>query len=111
MKSAELFGLDGRTALATGSPRGLGREIALCLAQNGASLVLADVVYPEETAGQIQSFGSRCLAIQTDISDEAAVKHLVKSLLSEYAQVDIVVNNPGISQLSYTPTENLPVEK
>ena len=46
----ELFGLNGKTAMVTGSAQGLGKEIALALAKCGASLILAEFEYPEETA-------------------------------------------------------------
>lgn len=111
MGYSELFKLDGKIALVTGSARGLGKEIALSLAQNGASLILADIVYPEQTAKEIEDIGLRCLSIQMDISDEAKVENLVKRSISEYKKVDILINNAGISQLSYTPTEEMPIEE
>jgi NAD(P)-dependent dehydrogenase (short-subunit alcohol dehydrogenase family) len=111
MDSSELFRLEGKIALVTGSAQGLGKEIALSLAQNGCSLVLADIVYPEETKNQIKILGSRCISLQTDISDEVEVKNLVKEAISNFKKVDILVNNAGISQLSYTPTEDLPIEE
>ena len=49
MDVSELFNLKGKTALVTGSAQGLGKEIVLNLARNGASLVLADILYPEQT--------------------------------------------------------------
>jgi len=111
MDFSELFRLDGRTALVTGSAQGLGKEIAVSLAQNGASLILADIVYPEETAKHIENIGSHCVSIQTDISDETQVENLAKRSISEYKKVDILVNNAGISQLTHTPTEEMPVEE
>ena len=78
MAPADLFRLDGKTALVTGSARGLGKEIALGLAQYGASLILADKEHPEKTAEQIKNTGARCIAIQTDISDEAQEKNLTE---------------------------------
>ena len=111
MHSSELFRLDGKIAVVTGSTQGLGKEIALSLAQNGCSLVLADIVYPEETKNQIKILGSRCISLQTDISDEVQVKNLVEEAISNFKKVDILVNNAGISQLSYTPTEDLPIEE
>jgi NAD(P)-dependent dehydrogenase (short-subunit alcohol dehydrogenase family) len=111
MEASELFRVDGKTALVTGSARGLGREIALSLAQNGASLILADIVYPEETAVEIENIGSRYIPIRTDISDETEVENLTKKSLAEYKRIDILVNNAGMSQLSYTPTEDLPIEE
>ncbi len=109
MDFRELFTLGGKTALVTGAARGLGREISLGLAQYGASLILADAVYPQETAKLVKQCGSRCLAFQTDISDESQVQELTKMAGDEYRQVDILVNNAGVSQLSYTATEDLSV--
>jgi len=111
MDSSELFRLEGKIALVTGSAQGLGKEIALTLAQNGCSLVLADIAYPEETAKQIEEIGSRSISVKADISDEAEVKDMVEKAISEYKKVDILVNNAGISQLSYTATEDLPIEE
>ena len=111
MDFRELFTLGGKTALVTGAARGLGREISLGLAQYGASLIIADAVYPQETAKLVKQCGSRCLAFQTDISDESQVQELTKMAGAEYRQVDILVNNAGVSQLSYTATEDLPVDE
>ncbi len=111
MDLAKLFRLDGRAALVTGCAQGLGKQIALSLAQNGASLILADIVYPEETAQQIENIGSHCTPIQTDISDETEVQDLAKRSISEYKKVDILINNAGVSQLSYTPTVDMPIEE
>ena len=111
MDFRELFTLGGKTALVTGAARGLGREISLGLAQYGASLIIADAVYPQETAKLVKQGGSRCLAFQTDISDESQVQELTKMAGAEYRQVDILVNNAGVSQLSYTATEDLPVDE
>lgn len=111
MNFRELFTLDGKTALVTGAARGLGREISLGLGQYGASLVLADAVYPQETTEVVKQCGTRCLAVQADISDEGQVQDLTKMAAAEYRQVDILVNNAGVSQLSYTATEELPVDE
>lgn len=111
MGASEIFRLKGKTALVTGSAQGLGKEIAVSLAQNGASLILADTVYPEKTAQHIEKIGSHCISIQTDISDQAQVENLSKRSIAEYKKVDILVNNAGISQLSYRPTEEMPVEE
>ena len=109
MNSSELFRLDGKTALVTGSAQGLGREIALGLAQSGCSLILADLVDTEETARQVAETGSHCISVKADVSNEADVENAVAQAVSEFKKVDILVNNAGISQLSYTATEDLPV--
>ena len=111
MDSSDLFKLGGKIALVTGSAQGLGKEIALSLARNGCFLVLADIIYPEETARQIEEMGSRSISVRADISDEAEVRNMVEKAILEYKKVDILVNNAGISQLSYTATEDLPIEE
>jgi len=111
MRSTEIFKLDGKIALVTGSAQGLGKEISLSLAQNGCSLVLADIIYPVETVKQIENMGSPYISVLANVSDEAEVKNLVKEAISEFKKVDILVNNAGISQLSYTPTEDTPIEE
>ena len=107
MKVDELFSLQGKTALVTGAAQGLGREIALALANNGANLILSDIRNPEETAKNLQPSGARCSVFQTDVTDEAQIKAMAEKASSEYGRVDILVNNAGVSQLSYTATENL----
>jgi NAD(P)-dependent dehydrogenase (short-subunit alcohol dehydrogenase family) len=106
-----MFRLDGKIALVTGSSRGLGKEIAKGFAQYGASLVLADISYPEKTEEEIEGEGARCVAVKTDISKEAEVKDLAQKITSEFGKVDILINNAGITQLSYTPTEELPAKE
>lgn len=104
MHSSELFRLEGKNALVTGSAQGLGQEIALTLAQNGCSLILGDMVYPEETSKRIAEIGSRSISVKADISNEEDVKKMVEKAISEYKKVDILVNNAGVSQMSYTPS-------
>jgi NAD(P)-dependent dehydrogenase (short-subunit alcohol dehydrogenase family) len=106
-----LLTLSGKTALVTGAAGGLGREIALGIAQQGASLVLADIEHPDETATQIEGTGVKCIAFQTDISREEDVKKLAERASAEYGKIDILVNNAGVSQLSYTPSEDQPMEE
>jgi NAD(P)-dependent dehydrogenase (short-subunit alcohol dehydrogenase family) len=105
------FSLEGKKVIVTGSAQGLGKQIALGLAECGASVTLADIDYPRETAEQIKALGSQCIAVETDISDENQVKDLVQKAVSEYSKIDILVNNAGISQLNYTPTEELSVSE
>jgi NAD(P)-dependent dehydrogenase (short-subunit alcohol dehydrogenase family) len=111
MDSSKLFGLEGKVALVTGSAQGLGKEVALSLAQNGCSLILGDVVFPEETAEQIQKMGGRCISMEADISDENQVEQMLIKGISEFKRVDILINNAGVSQLNYTPTEDLSIEE
>lgn len=107
MEIKELFSLKEKTALVTGAAQGLGREIALALAQNGASLVLSDIQKPDVTAEAVQKTGARWLSLQADITAEDQVKALVEKSVSQYGKIDILINNAGVSQLSYTATEDL----
>ena len=107
MEIRELYTFKGKTALVTGAAQGLGREIAVAFSKNGASLVLSDVQYPEETARAVREAGARWMAVQADITDEEQVKTIAARAISEYGNMDILINNAGVSQLSYTATEDL----
>ncbi len=107
MDTKQLFSLEGNTALVTGAAQGLGREIALALAENGASLVLSDIRAPEATAAAVEKTGARCLPVEADITDEGQVKAMAAESISAYGRIDILINNAGASQLSYTATEDL----
>jgi len=108
--AAELFSLDGRVALVTGGAQGLGKDIALTFAQNGASLAIVDLVAAEETIKQAEALGARCIAIKADISDEKAVEHAAIRAMGEYGRIDVLVNNAGIAPLDFAPTEDSSVE-
>ena len=105
------LGLKGKTALVTGGAGGLGREIALSLAREGADLILADLAQPDLVAQEVTSLGQRCLALRVDIADQDQVRNLYQRIEAEFKKLDILVNNAGISQLSYQPTIEAPVSE
>ena len=107
MKISKLFAIEDKTTVVTGAAQGLGREIALAFAHNGANIVISDIRYPEETVKEVQAAGTDCLAVEADVTNEEQVKALAEKAVSEYGRVDILVNNAGVSQLSYTATEEL----
>lgn len=107
----DYFELKGKTVLVTGAARGLGKEIALRLAQCDASMIIADIEYPHTTQKAIVDMGAQCMAGKTDIADEGQVRHLTDRVAAKYGKADILINNAGISQLSDTPTQDLPVEE
>ncbi|MFH1112334.1 MAG: 3-oxoacyl-ACP reductase family protein [Pseudomonadota bacterium] len=111
MVLSERFRLNGGKAIVTGSSKGLGREIAVCLAEQGVSLILADVVSSQETAALVEATGSRCIPIQVDVSDETAVRDMVKTAVSEFGNIDILINNAGITQSGAARTADAPVEE
>jgi len=91
--------LDGQTAIVTGGNRGIGRAIATGLAEVGASVVVAnrDGESGREAAAAIaEETGSETLAVETDVTDEAAVEAMVETTLDEFGDVDVLVNNAGI---------------
>ncbi len=93
-----LFDLAGRTALITGSSRGLGRAMAEGLAQAGAAVVLngSDAGRLAETAAAMRAAGHTVHAAQFDVTDEAAVLAAFAALDAQGIAVDILVNNAGI---------------
>ncbi len=92
--------LTGRVALVTGASRGIGRAIALALAEAGASVA---VNYRERAADalsvvtDIQAMGRRSVAVGADVSDGAAVTDMVARVTAELGPVDVLVNNAGIA--------------
>ena len=91
--------LNNKVAIVTGGGVGIGKAISLALASEGAAVVAAARTLPrlEAIADEIRSRGGRATTIQTDISDENQVKKMVAQTLNEYGQIDILVNNSGIS--------------
>lgn len=95
---AHLFDLTGRTALVTGSSRGLGRAMAQGLAEAGAAVVLngADAGRLEEAVAALTAAGHTAHAARFDVTDEAAVTAAFADLDAKGIAVDILVNNAGI---------------
>lgn len=97
-----------RVAIVTGAGSGIGRATALRLASEGAKVVLADWSEDglKETASLMPE-GSEHVEHKVDVADESAVKALVDDTMSRFGQIDVLVNNAGISGGSYPPvTEN-----
>ncbi|MDE2515712.1 MAG: SDR family oxidoreductase [Rhodospirillales bacterium] len=93
-----LFDLSGRTALITGSSRGLGRAMAEGLAQAGAAVVLngADATRLEAAAAALREAGHRVHTARFDVTDEAAILAAFADLDAQGIEIDILVNNAGI---------------
>jgi 3-oxoacyl-[acyl-carrier protein] reductase len=95
--------LSGRAALVTGASRGIGRSVALKLAERGAQVAVnyylsADAAQAEEVAQQIRSQGGECLLIQGDVSQPADVERMVQAAQQAFGRIDILVNNAGITR-------------
>ncbi|MBC8220502.1 MAG: 3-oxoacyl-[acyl-carrier-protein] reductase [Proteobacteria bacterium] len=91
--------LEGQTALITGAGRGIGKTIALKLAESGADIVLADM-NPEvaEVRVEVESLGRKCLTFEADVTDFVAIDEMVKKIIEELGSIHILVNNAGITQ-------------
>ena len=94
------FGLQDKIAVVTGASQGIGRAIALGLAQAGAHLVLAK--YPDKKQDQIkavqaeiEALGRKVIVVQTDVADVAQVRALMDTAKSTFGRIDILVNNAG----------------
>ncbi len=92
--------LEDRVAIVTGAGQGIGRGIALKLAQKGAHVVVSDIngQTARETATELRAFGRRALALQADVSNRAQVEKMVKATIQEFGTVEILINNAGIAR-------------
>lgn len=93
--------LMGKTAIVTGGSRGIGRAIALCLAEEGAKVAViyaGNTAAAEETLQAITEKGGQAISIQCDVANEDAVNAMVKQVKEQFGSVDILVNNAGITR-------------
>jgi 3-oxoacyl-[acyl-carrier protein] reductase len=90
-----------RIALVTGAARGIGRSIALALAQPGLTIYLNDVVLGEEAARtqqEVEARGAAARLVEFDVAEAASVSQGVDHILQESGRIDILVNNAGINR-------------
>ena len=93
--------LSGKVALVTGAGRGIGKEIALTLAKNGATVIVnynGSKERAEEVVRLIEEGGGAAKAMRCNVADAADCDAMIKEILGEYKKVDILVNNAGITR-------------
>lgn len=92
-----------KTAIVTGSRRGIGRAIALALAKEGASVVITDLDRDDcqKVVDEIMAAGGRALAVKCDVSVKTEVQSLVAETIAEYGKVDILVNNAAVGVVKH----------
>jgi NAD(P)-dependent dehydrogenase (short-subunit alcohol dehydrogenase family) len=95
--SPERFDLDGRTALVTGAARGLGRAVALALAEAGADVALGlrDKLRDGGLADEVRALGRRALPLQMDVTHLDEIDAAIATTVEEFGSLDLLVNNAG----------------
>lgn len=92
--------LANKTALITGGARGIGRQIALLFAKEGANIVIGDVngQEAEKTCHDVELLGRKALSLELDVTTFAKVEESVNKILDKWTKIDILINNAGITR-------------
>jgi 3-oxoacyl-[acyl-carrier protein] reductase len=92
--------LNGKTALVTGAAQGIGRDIALGLAKDGADVAICDVNLEaaQTTAADIEAMGRKSLALKANVAASADVTAMIDQVVEKFGKIDILVNNAGITR-------------
>jgi NAD(P)-dependent dehydrogenase (short-subunit alcohol dehydrogenase family) len=94
----DYFNLKDKVAIVTGGSRGLGKAMAMGLAECGANIVIANIVEQESlnTVEEIKKLGVNAISVETDVSKKEDVENLVQKTLETFGKIDILVNNAGV---------------
>lgn len=94
------FSLEGKVAIVTGAAQGLGEAMALCLAESGANIIIADMNEQkgEKVAAKIRALGRQAQSYHLDVSDRNAVNHMVSGVKSDFGKIDVLVNSAGLNR-------------
>jgi len=93
--------LEGKAALVTGASRGIGREIALAFAREGADVIVnysGSEAKANEVVNEIIALGRKAVAYQCNVADAESVQEMVKETINQFGRLDILVNNAGITR-------------
>ncbi|MBN1914028.1 MAG: 3-oxoacyl-[acyl-carrier-protein] reductase [Candidatus Omnitrophica bacterium] len=92
--------LKDKVTLITGAAQGIGREIALSFAREGADIIIADVNLEKatSTASEIEGLGRKAMALELDVTSFSKVEDGINKILDKFAKVDILVNNAGVTR-------------
>jgi NAD(P)-dependent dehydrogenase (short-subunit alcohol dehydrogenase family) len=105
------FGLNSKVALVTGGHGGLGKAIALGLADAGADVIVAsrNLQALQATTKEIEAKGRKSLAVSVDVADEKQVNNMVETILKGFPHIDILVNGAGLAIRK--PADSFPIEE
>ena len=98
MKNKNPFDLTGKNAIVTGASRGIGKSLAMSLANAGANIIIIDVLRDEQTEQEIQKYNVTCETITFDLSHFEQYADLISSIIQKYQHIDILINNAGIQR-------------
>ncbi|HSB03949.1 MAG TPA: 3-oxoacyl-[acyl-carrier-protein] reductase [Thermodesulfobacteriota bacterium] len=92
--------LQGKVALVTGGAQGIGKAIALLLAQKGGDIVISDINLEraEETVREIEALGRKAMAVRANVVVLIEVEMMVQTVIDRFGRIDILVNNAGIAR-------------
>src|SRR5207248_2045042 len=112
MSVLDRFRLDGKRLFITGGSRGLGREMALAIAEAGASVVLVgrDQASLDQTAAEIRQRDREAFTIVADVGKPVEAERACQTALDQFGPIDILINNVGGRRIDI-PTTELPVDK
>jgi len=110
MNALSLFDLSGKVGIVTGSGRGIGRTLALALADAGAAVVVADVLthQGEEVAQEVKNKGRDSISIKVDLSQKLEIEKMVSETMRHFGKIDILINNAAVNVFS--PAEEFLLE-
>lgn len=107
--SANLFDLSGKVAIVTGSSRGIGRAIAIRMAQHGAKVVISSrkAEACEKVAEEIKEAGGDAIVVPCNVSDKAQLQALVDATVKQWGRVDVLVCNAAVNPF-FGPSKDIP---
>ena len=107
MMFKDLFELKGYCSIITGAAQGLGKYMAMALAELGSNIIIGDINYEKaiEAAKNIEELGVKVLPVKVDVRDKKQVENMIDITLKNFSIIDVLVNNAGITKL--TNAENM----
>jgi 3-oxoacyl-[acyl-carrier protein] reductase len=106
--------LDNKVAIVTGGARGLGKVYCLKMAEEGAKVVVADILVreAEATASEIKAKGGAAIAVKADVTSEADTQQMAEEAVKKFGRIDILVNNAGFYHgMTRKPFNEIPSEE
>ncbi len=102
--------LKDRVIIVTGSAQGIGRAYASRLSEEGAKVVIADILDSKPTADEILAKGRAALPLQVDVSSEASVEEMARKTIESFGRIDVLVNNAAVfGKIDLKPFDQIPV--